>query len=67
MAFINFFRELPQKIMHTLREYKRVIIVSKKPDLEEIVKISKVAGLGTIIIGAIGFIIQVIFQLILGR
>jgi len=59
-------KEIPNKIMYTLREYKRVIIVSKKPDAEEIVKISKVAGLGIILIGVIGFIIQVAFQLVLG-
>lgn len=60
-------KEIPARIMYTLREYKRVIIVSKKPDVEDIVKISKVAGLGTILIGVIGFIIQVLFQLLLGR
>jgi len=58
---------IPAKLMYTLREYKRVIIVSKKPEIEDIVKISKVAGLGTVLIGVIGFIIQVIFQLLLGR
>jgi len=57
------FKGIPGKIMHTLQEYRRVIIVTKKPDMEEISKITKVAGLGTILIGVIGFIIQVIFQL----
>ena len=61
------FDNLPAKIMHTLREYKRVITVSKKPDVEDIVKISKVAGLGIILIGVIGFVIQFAFQLVLGR
>lgn len=59
-------KEIPAKIMYTLREYKRVIIVSKKPDAEEIVKISKVAGLGIILIGVIGFLIQVISQFVSG-
>lgn len=57
-------RELPSKIAHTLREYRRVIIVSKKPDVEELSKISKVAALGIALIGFIGFIIQIVFQLI---
>jgi protein transport protein SEC61 subunit gamma-like protein len=57
------FKGIPGKIIHTLQEYRRVIIVTKKPDMEEISKITKVAGLGTILIGVIGFIIQVIFQL----
>jgi protein transport protein SEC61 subunit gamma-like protein len=60
-------KEIPAKIMYTLREYKRVIIVSKKPDAEDIVKISKVAGLGIILIGVIGFVVQIISQLIVGR
>ena len=57
------FKDLPQKIMHTLREYRRVILVSKKPDIDELSKISKVAGIGILIIGFLGFIIQAIFQL----
>ncbi|MCD6576258.1 MAG: protein translocase SEC61 complex subunit gamma [Nanoarchaeota archaeon] len=55
---------LPQKIMHTLREYRRVILVSKKPDIEELSNISKVAAIGILIIGFLGFIIQSIFNLI---
>jgi protein transport protein SEC61 subunit gamma-like protein len=58
------FKELPQKIIHTLREYRRVILVSKKPDIDELSKISKVAGLGILIIGFLGFLLQAISQLI---
>jgi len=53
----------PQKILHTLREYRRVILVSKKPDIDELSNISKVAGIGILIIGFMGFIIQAIFKL----
>ena len=53
----------PQKILHILREYRRVILVSKKPDIDELSNISKVAGIGILIIGFIGFIIQAIFKL----
>ena len=52
----------PAKIMHTLREYKRVFLVSKKPDLDELSEISKISIIGILLIGAIGFILQVMFQ-----
>jgi protein transport protein SEC61 subunit gamma-like protein len=57
-------KEVPAKVLHTLREYKRVVIITKKPDADEVVKISKVVGIGTLIMGVIGFIIQTLFQLI---
>ena len=63
----EFLKSLPHKIIHTLREYRRVIIVSKKPDTEELSKVSKIAGLGMLLIGFIGFILNVIFQLIVGK
>ncbi len=59
-------KSLPQKIIHILREYKRVILVTKKPDLDELSKISKVAGLGILLIGVIGFILQMMSRLFLG-
>ena len=58
------FKAIPARLMGILREYRRVIIVSKKPDIEELSKISKVAGIGIIIVGLIGFFIQIIFQLL---
>lgn len=58
--------EIPGKLMYMLREYKRVIIVSKKPDIDELSKISKISGLGILVIGFLGFIIQLVFQLIKG-
>ncbi len=54
----------PQKIMHTLREYKRVILVSRKPDIEELSEISKISGIGILIIGFIGFLLQTLFKLL---
>jgi protein transport protein SEC61 subunit gamma-like protein len=56
---------IPAKIMGALREYRRVIIVSKKPNIEEITEISKIAGIGIAIMGLIGFVIQIISQLIM--
>ena len=59
-------KEIPGKLVHMFREYKRVIIVSRKPDIDELSKISKVSGIGILVIGFLGFIIQLIFQLIKG-
>lgn len=58
--------EIPDKLRHWFSEYKRVIIVSRKPDIEELSKISKISGIGILVIGFIGFFIQIIFQLIKG-
>ena len=54
----------PGKLMYKLREYKRVIILSKKPDIDELSQISKVTFLGIMLIGLIGFIMQVLFQIL---
>jgi len=60
------FSEIPATLRHWFSEYKRVIIVSRKPDIEELSKISKISGIGILVIGFLGFVIQLIFQLIKG-
>ncbi len=51
---------LLQKIKNWYYEYKRVVLVTKKPTKEEYITIVKVSGLGILLIGLIGFIIQMI-------
>ena len=46
------------------KECLRVIRITKKPTKEEYKTIVKVSGLGILIIGMIGFIIQMIKQLL---
>ena len=46
------------------RECLRVLRVTKKPTKEEFKTIVKVSGLGILIIGLIGFLIQMIKQLL---
>ncbi len=46
-------------------ECKRVLILTKKPTNEEFKTIVKVTGLGMIIIGLIGFLIQITKQIAL--
>jgi protein translocase SEC61 complex gamma subunit len=47
-------------IRETLSKYKRVILIAKKPDKEELKETSKICGLGFLIIGIMGFIFYVI-------
>lgn len=39
---------------------KRVIAVARKPDREEYLQVAKVAGLGILLIGVVGFVIMLI-------
>jgi protein transport protein SEC61 subunit gamma-like protein len=54
-----------QKIKHFLEECKRILIITKKPSKEEFKTIFKVSGIGVIVIGFVGFILQMIKQLLL--
>ncbi|MDR2967341.1 MAG: protein translocase SEC61 complex subunit gamma [Methanobacteriaceae archaeon] len=52
-----------ESINRFFKQCKRVLRVSKKPDREEYFNFSKVTAIGIGIIGAIGFVIILIFQL----
>ena len=52
------------KFKRFLVECKRVLKVTKKPDAFEFKTIVKVSGLGMILIGLIGFLIQMLKQLL---
>ncbi len=54
--------EIPLKLKIKLNEYRRVFKITKKPSMEEFKTIAKVAGIGTIIIGIVGFTIYMIIQ-----
>ena len=56
---------LPFKIKRFIIECKRVLKVTKKPNKLEFKVIVKVSGLGMIIIGMVGFIVQIIKVLLL--
>ena len=48
------------KLNSFIRECIRVLRITKKPDLIEFKTIVKVSGLGILIIGMIGFIVQMV-------
>ncbi|HIQ49887.1 MAG TPA: protein translocase SEC61 complex subunit gamma [Nanoarchaeota archaeon] len=54
------------KIKEKLEEYRRVIRVVVKPTKEEFILSGKVIAIGVTILGAIGFIITLIFLLLRG-
>ncbi len=47
-----------------IKECKRVLTITKKPTTEEYKVIVKISGLGILAIGLLGFIISLIFRLI---
>ncbi len=54
------------KIEIFYKECIRVLKVTKKPSMEEFKTVTKVTGLGMIVIGAVGFIISIIFKIFVG-
>lgn len=46
----------PENITHVIKSYLRVLKLTKKPSREEFLTIAKVAGLGILAVGVLGFI-----------
>ncbi len=46
-----------------LKEWNRVIKLSRKPKRSEFIMIAKITGLGMTVIGTIGFIIRMLLQI----
>ncbi|MEE1156141.1 MAG: protein translocase SEC61 complex subunit gamma [Methanobrevibacter sp.] len=47
-----------------IKDSKRVLKVSRKPDRAEYFEFAKITALGILVIGAVGFVIVIIGQLI---
>ncbi|WP_407423660.1 protein translocase SEC61 complex subunit gamma [Methanobrevibacter sp.] len=47
-----------------VKDSKRVLKVSKKPDRQEYLELAKVTSIGVVIVGAIGFVIFLLGSLI---
>jgi protein translocase SEC61 complex gamma subunit len=52
-------------IRETLIKYKRVLMVARKPDKDELKETARICGIGSILIGIIGFVFYII-SVILG-
>lgn len=57
-------RSLVSGFWSKIEEFRRVLKISRKPTLEEIKRASKVSFVGILIVGMIGFILQLLFLLI---
>jgi protein transport protein SEC61 subunit gamma-like protein len=53
-----------ENITHVIRSYLRVLKLTKKPSREEFLTIAKVAGLGIIAVGVLGFIEYILLVMI---
>jgi protein transport protein SEC61 subunit gamma-like protein len=50
-------------LQEKLKEWDRVIKLSRKPRKDEFIMVAKITGLGMIVVGAIGFIIRLLIQI----
>jgi protein transport protein SEC61 subunit gamma-like protein len=57
-------RKLSTRFKSFVRECVRVFKITKKPTMEEFKVISKVAGLGILVIGLIGFLVHLVNVLV---
>lgn len=57
-------KSIIERFSEKLREYKRVIDVSKRPTMHEFRLILKITGIGIVIIGVIGFTIRMAANII---
>lgn len=55
-----------ESTLNFIKQCQRVLHVSKKPDRNEYVNVAKITGIGIIIIGVIGFVINIVAQLLGG-
>jgi protein transport protein SEC61 subunit gamma-like protein len=53
-----------ENITNSLKQYVRILQLTRKPSMDEFLTISKVAGAGIILIGIIGFLVYLVMVLI---
>ena len=53
-----------ESITQALKQYRRFLYISRRPDRDEFMNVAKITGIGIIIVGVIGFVISLIAQLI---
>ena len=60
----SFFKKYSGKLNSFYVQCQRVWIVLRKPTKDELIMIAKVAGLGILVIGALGFIISDVIKIL---
>ena len=56
--------DVQERFQKFIKDSKRVLKVSRKPDSKEYIEMAKVTSIGVLIIGASGFVVVLIGQLI---
>lgn len=56
--------DVQERFQKFIKDSKRVLKVSRKPDSKEYIEMAKVTSIGVLIIGAVGFVVVLIGQLI---
>ena len=66
MGFLlkGIYMNVQERFDKTIKDCKRVLKVSRKPDKQEYLEFSKIVAIGIAIIGVVGFIIVLIGELI---
>ncbi len=59
-------KEAPSNVPLRFSEYLRVLKLTRKPTREEFATIAKVAGVGILLVGLIGFIIYLLLTVLPG-
>jgi protein transport protein SEC61 subunit gamma-like protein len=57
-------KEIPAKIDNAIKETRRILRLTRKPRGTEFNETAKITGLGMVLIGALGFILFIIFQIL---
>jgi protein translocase SEC61 complex gamma subunit len=60
------FFDLFSRIKGTIEEYIRILKIAEKPTKNELYETLKICGIAIIIIGIVGFLIQIVFRVIRG-
>lgn len=63
--FLSLVMSFMSKLKRKLKQYRRVISISRKPNRDEFISTLKISGLGVVLIGAVGFLIQLVYQFII--
>lgn len=53
-----------ESITQVLKQYRRVLYISRRPDRDEYLNVAKITGIGIILIGVVGFVITLIAMLL---
>lgn len=57
-------KTIPSKIDNAIKETRRILRLTRKPRGSEYNETAKITGLGMILIGALGFVLFTLFQIL---